>query len=74
MDAVGADGSLSAPLTIDTVTSRNGGGRSITGIKFDPTSTAANLVLWVSHGQLAEENATDWTGKKPVVRVMIVRM
>jgi hypothetical protein len=60
---VAADGSLSAPFEIDTVTANNGGPRTITGIKFGPLSTASNLILWVSHGQFAAENATDWTGK-----------
>jgi glucose/arabinose dehydrogenase len=35
----------------------------ISGIAFDPASTASSLILWVSHSQSTLENATDWTGK-----------
>ena len=35
----------------------------ITGLRFDPSSTAENLVLWVSHGAMALEKAPHWTGK-----------
>ena len=61
MDPV--DGPLSAPEVIQTVQAANGGQRMLTGIEFDPSSTATNLVLWVSHSQYALENATDFTGK-----------
>lgn len=71
-----ADGTLDAPQTIKTVQVRNKGPRLITGIKFDPASTADNLILWVNHGQLPPllkdsqvdgggmmQGADDWTGK-----------
>jgi glucose/arabinose dehydrogenase len=40
----------------------------VTGLTFDPASTTANPILWVSHGQMAFnqgriEGADDWTGK-----------
>ena len=57
------DGTLSAPETINTLQAANGGPRLLTGLEFDPASTAGNLVLWVSHGQSTLENATDFTGK-----------
>ena len=57
------DGTLSAPQVIDIVQTSNGAGRMLTGMEFDPASTASNLVLWVSHGQYAMENASDFTGK-----------
>ena len=58
-----SDGTLSAPEVINTVQAANGGPRLLTGLEFDPSSTAGNLVLWVSHGQSTLENATDFTGK-----------
>jgi glucose/arabinose dehydrogenase len=61
--AVGADGSLSDVQTIPTIAAHNTGPRLVTGICFDPASTAATPVLWVSHGQLVLKEATDWTGK-----------
>ena len=60
---INADGTLSSKQVIDVVQTANGGGRMLTGIEFDPASTAGNLILWVSHGQYALENATDFTGK-----------
>src|SRR5262249_42215687 len=57
------DGTLSAPTTITTVPDNNGGPRLVTGLTFDPASTASNLIAYVTHGESAFENATDWTGK-----------
>ena len=57
------DGSLADAQTIPTVAAHNNGPRLVTGICFDPSSTAAQPVLWVSHGQLVLKEATDWTGK-----------
>ena len=57
------DGTLSAPEVINTVQAANGAQRLLTGLEFDPASTASDLILWVSHGQFALENATDFTGK-----------
>ena len=58
-----ADGTLSPPTTISTVISANAGPRLVTGFTFDPASTASNLIVWVSHGQLSTERSDDWTGK-----------
>lgn len=58
-----ADGTLGEPTTLGAVAARNGGPRLVTGIEFDPASTPAAPVLWVSHGQLTQERAQDWTGK-----------
>ena len=33
------------------------------GVAFDPSSTADNLILWVSHTFFAFNNGPDWTGK-----------
>ena len=57
------DGTLDAPATIPTIAAHNGGPRLVTGICFDPASTPQRPVLWVSHGQLVLNEATDWTGK-----------
>ena len=61
--AIVADGTLGNAETLVTVQSFNGGPRAITGIHFDPAATAANLVLWVSHGQPIETHTDDWTSK-----------
>lgn len=71
-----SDGTLEAPQTIKTLQTENKGPRLITGIKFDPASTADNLVVWASHSLLPPlqkdcevdgggfmQGAADWTGK-----------
>ena len=60
---VDAAGGLSDAELIDTVRNNNGGNRLISGMAFDPASTASNLILWVSHSQSTLENASDWQGK-----------
>ena len=60
---IAADGTLSEPTTFDTVPANNGGPRLVTGFAFDPASTARDVVVWVSHGQLSIERSDDWTGK-----------
>jgi glucose/arabinose dehydrogenase len=59
-----ADGSLGVPELIDTVRTANGNAnRLLTGLRFDPSSTAGNLILWVTHTFYAFTNAPDWEGK-----------
>ena len=66
---VAGDGTLSAPTVISAVQTANGGRRFLTGIEFDPASTAGNPILWVTHGQYVADNGTlnwnapDWSGK-----------
>ncbi|QOV91332.1 PA14 domain-containing protein [Humisphaera borealis] len=60
---INSDGTLGAAENITTVQTANGGNRFITGIVFDPSSTANNLILWVNNAQYAFEGASDWTGK-----------
>lgn len=66
---VSSDGTLSAPTVINTVQANNGGRRFLTGLEFDPAATAADPVLWVTHGQYVADNGTlnwnapDWTSK-----------
>ena len=64
------DGTLADPPTvIDTV--RNGnrsatnsaGARLITGICFDPRSTPAEPILWITHGFFGTEHCPDWSCK-----------
>lgn len=65
------DGTLGEAVVISSVIDANQGPRLITGIRFDPKSSADNLTLWVSHGQYIENQrgelslvgATDFTGK-----------
>jgi glucose/arabinose dehydrogenase len=62
---INADGSLSSPQTINTINASNASKRTITGMVFDPKSTASNLILYVSNNQFFSETqiASDWTGK-----------
>lgn len=63
------DGTLADREQIMTVLAANRGPRLVTGIAFDPKSTASEPILWVNHGQMAVtpegklEGADDWTGK-----------
>ena len=61
--SIAQDGTLFPPQVIQTIQRANQGPRLITGIRFDPASSADNLVLWVSHGAMALENAPHWSGK-----------
>jgi len=47
---VAADGSLSAPLVITSVMAANQGPRLMTGLTFDPASTADRPIVYVAHG------------------------
>ena len=58
-----ADGTIASAKTMDAVRVANGGPRLITGICFDPASTADHPILYVSHGQCTRTGADDWTGK-----------
>lgn len=57
------DGTLRRLEEIRTVLEHNGGPRLVTGLGFDPSSSATNLVAYVSHGQAVLDDADDWTGK-----------
>lgn len=62
--AMGADGTLGVPQTINSVRTANGGPRTIIGLTFDPSSTADNLVLWISNNVIyTGQPVDDWTGK-----------
>lgn len=61
---MGADGTLGKPQTITSVVKAEKGPRSIIGLTFDPSSTAGNLVLWISNNVIYTGQAVDdWTGK-----------
>ena len=60
---INADGTLANPLTINSVNAAEGASRVIVGLAFDPAATAGNLILWVTHGVAALQNAPDWTSK-----------
>jgi hypothetical protein len=60
---VASNGTLSNQQTFNVVNPANGMARTITGIVFDPSSTASNLVAWVTHTQEADLNGSDFTGK-----------
>jgi hypothetical protein len=63
------DGTLTEPYVLRTVLDGNKspsnpvGNRLITGLTFDPKSTADNMILWVTHGFHALEHVPDWTSK-----------
>jgi hypothetical protein len=56
-------GEIAAAQQLNAIRTAYQGPRLITGICFDPTSTADAPVLYVSHGQFARGPADDWTGK-----------
>jgi glucose/arabinose dehydrogenase len=60
---IDADGILEKPTIIDSLQKSQGGPRLLTGICFDPASTAEAPILWVSHGYYGFEGAPDWSGK-----------
>jgi len=61
---INPDGTLSNPQTIKTIQTNNGNkARTITGFTFDPSSTANNLIMWVSNSDGKLTNASDWSGK-----------
>ena len=63
------DGTLSDPTKINTILEGNRsadnitGERLLTGLAFDPTSTADNMILWVTNGVHGVEHCEDWTSK-----------
>ena len=61
---VAADGSLSNLSTYNVVKTTNGGtNRLLIGLAFDPASTAADPILWVTHSTFGFNNVPDWGGK-----------
>jgi hypothetical protein len=62
---INADGTLGTAQVINSIITANGGARTIIGLAFDPSATATNLVLWVSHSFFWDGTTTgpDWSGK-----------
>ncbi|WP_081995240.1 Ig-like domain-containing protein [Deinococcus radiopugnans] len=59
-----SDGTLTNVKTIDSVIKAESGPRTIIGLKFDPSSTADNLVLWITNNEVYRgAPAPEWTGK-----------
>ncbi|HEX4794917.1 MAG TPA: Ig-like domain-containing protein [Humisphaera sp.] len=61
--SINADGTLSSPQIVTALQTAEGGQRLVSGFAFDPTSTAANPIIWVSNGFYGQTNAPDWDGK-----------
>ncbi len=63
------DGTLPKPYVLRTVIEGNKspqnstGNRLITGLTFDPKSTADNMILWVTNGFHGDEHCPDWSSK-----------
>ncbi|GGO34141.1 Ig-like domain-containing protein [Deinococcus humi] len=58
------DGTLTNVKVIDSLIKAEGGPRTIIGLKFDPSSTASNLVLWITNNVVyTGQAAPEWTGK-----------
>ncbi len=55
---INSDGTLGTPVNLTA----NDAPRLITGVAFDPSSTAAHMMLWISSGDVQETNAPDFTG------------
>jgi hypothetical protein len=59
-----SDGQLAAPTVFNVVRTNNGNqSRIILGLAFDPASTPANPILWITHNHGELYGAPDWTSK-----------
>ena len=61
--SLNADGTTGTPEIISSLQTANGGQRLLIGLAFDPSSTASNLMLWVSHTTFGFNGMPDWGGK-----------
>lgn len=61
--AINADGTLGTPQSIISLQTANGDSRLLIGLRFDPSATADNLILWASHSAFIFSNGPDWAGK-----------
>lgn len=62
------DGTLGPAESLLSLRNAEGGARLLIGLRFDPSSTAENLILWASHTFYGFSEAPDWTGK--ITRLM----
>lgn len=60
---VGTGGALQSPQLIGSLRAKEGGPRLLIGMAFDPSATAGNLKLWVSHSTYGFGGMADWGGK-----------
>ncbi|MEM9848508.1 MAG: Ig-like domain-containing protein, partial [Bacteroidota bacterium] len=59
---INSDGSLSGRQVINTLVNKYGE-RAAVGLTFDPSATASNLTVYVSHCSMELDNAPEWDGK-----------
>lgn len=57
------EGTVQAASIIQTIPANNHAARLLIGLRFDPASTATNLILWATHGQAMSTRQDDWTGR-----------
>ena len=60
---INPDGTLGQPQVLNSLQTANNGPRVLTGFTFDPASTAANPILWVSSGVYPLPNEPDFSCK-----------
>ncbi|HLL42110.1 MAG TPA: Ig-like domain-containing protein, partial [Segetibacter sp.] len=63
--SIKSDGTLSAPQLLYSLQNAYGTRtqRLAIGFAFDPSSTATNLIAWITHSTFVFEDAPDWDGK-----------
>jgi hypothetical protein len=59
---INADGTLGTAAILSTLRTKYGD-RSAVGLAFDPSATASNLVVWVTHATTGVANGPEWDGK-----------
>jgi len=60
---INADGTLANEEELTSLPTAEGGPRLAIGLDFDPSSTADNLIAWVSHTSFGFSGQPDWSGK-----------
>lgn len=62
---INADGTLGTPQLLYSLQDEYGARtqRLAIGFRFDPSSTATNLVVWITHSTFVFYNGPDWDGK-----------
>lgn len=62
---INADGTLGTPQLLYSLQDEYGTRtqRLAIGFRFDPSSTATNLIVWITHSTFVFYNAPDWDGK-----------
>jgi glucose/arabinose dehydrogenase len=58
-----SDGTLGPGQVITSLQAANGGERVLIGLRFDPSATADDLVLWTTHTADGFSDGPDWAGK-----------